>query len=330
MPNAKMSIKEFVEKQWLPSLDAAEAGGSLKPTTVAFYRHIVHRHVVVRLGGVKLSSLSAPMLNSFYGDLLRDGRGAGGAGLSPTTVARVHVTVHRFLRDAVRWGVLQRNVADQATAPRPIKRKMAPWSPRETGQFLATTRGTRLSALWQLAAMTGLRRGEVCGLRWCDVDLEQRRLTVARARVMAGGQVVSSSPKTVGSARTIGLDELTASVLRAHRSRQNEWRLAAGEAWMGDDTIFTDELGRPLHPTAVSKFFKAAAHEAGMPLIRFHDLRHGYATAALEAGAAMKVVSERLGHRSISITADVYSHVRPEVDQALADEVAAIIAEAAR
>lgn len=305
-------------------------GGSLKQTTVAFYRRIIMRHVLTHLGGIKLANLSAPMLNSFYGDLLRNGRGAGDSGLSPTTVARVHVTVHRMLRDAVRWGELQRNVADQATAPRPTKQDLAPWSPRETGQFLEAIRGTRLGPLWHLAATTGLRRGEVCGLRWKDLDLDQHRLTVARARVMAGGQVVTSTPKTATSQRTIGLDPLTVSVLRTHRALQNGWRLAAGEAWDGDDMVFTDEVGRPLHPSAVSKLFTQAVRAAGIRLIRFHDLRHGHATAALEAGAPLKVVSERLGHRSISITADVYSHVRPEVDQAVAENVAAIIARSAR
>ena len=233
-PNSKMTVKEFVDSTWLPSLDAAAAGGSLKPTTVAFYRHIVMRYVLTPLGGVKLASLAATMLNSFYGDLLKNGRASGRSGLSPTTVARVHVTVHRMLRDAVRWGLLQRNVADQATAPRPRKQQLAPWSPRETGQFLQASSGTRLGPLWHLAAMTGLRRGEVCRLRWADLELDQRRLTVVRARVMAGGQVVTSSPKTATSARTIGLDVATVSVLRAHRSRQNEWRLAAGEAWLGE------------------------------------------------------------------------------------------------
>ncbi len=161
-PNSKMTVKEFVDSTWLPSLDAAAAGGSLKPTTVAFYRHIVMRYVLTPLGGVKLASLAATMLNSFYGDLLKNGRASGRSGLSPTTVSRVHVTVHRMLRDAVRWGLLQRNVADQATAPRPRKQQLAPWSPRETGQFLQASSGTRLGPLWHLAAMTGLRRGEVC------------------------------------------------------------------------------------------------------------------------------------------------------------------------
>jgi len=141
---------------------------------------------------------------------------------------------------------------------------------------------------------------------------------------------VTSSPKAATSARTIGLDVATVSVLRAHRSRQSEWRLAAGEAWLGDDTVFTDEMGRPLHPTAVSKLFKQAVLDVKMPMIRFHDLRHGYATAALEPGVSLKAVSERLGHRSVTITADVYSHVRPEVDQAVADDVAAMIANSVR
>jgi len=156
--------------------------------------------------------------------------------------------------------------------------------------------------------------------------LDTRRLNVERARVMAGGKIVLSSPKTATSARSVGLDPQTVLALRSYKTRQSAERLAVGETWANaEDWVFTDEVGRPLHPTKMSKLFKDAAELAGLPKIRLHDLRHGYATAALEAGAPLKVVSERLGHKSVGITADIYSHVRPEVDQAIADQVAGLI-----
>lgn len=324
-PDSRATIKEFVEKAWLPSLRAAVAGGSIKPATEKFYEHLATRHIVAHLGAVKLAALTSVRLNTFYAELLTTGRKRG-KGLSPTTVASVHVTTHRMLKDAVKWGHLQRNVADHATPPRPATNKMAPWSPSDTRRFIEATEGQRLGALWRLAAMTGLRRGEVCGLQWADVDLDARRLNVERARVMAGGQVVISTPKTATSARSVGLDPQAVLALRSYKARHSAERLAAGEAWAkGEEWVFTDEVGRPLHPTKLSKLFTEAAAAAGLPRIRLHDLRHGYATAALEAGAPLKVVSERLGHKSVGITADTYSHVRPEVDQAVADKVAALI-----
>ncbi len=143
---------------------------------------------------------------------------------------------------------------------------------------------------------------------------------------MAGGKVVNSTPKTAASARSIGLDPQTVLALRSHKARQSIERLAAGNAWANDvGWVFTDEVGRPVHPTKVSKLFIDAVVATKMPRIRLHDLRHSYATAALEAGIPLKVVSERFGHKRISTTADIYSHVRPEVDQAVADQVAGMI-----
>jgi integrase len=324
-PESKLTVKDFVEKEWLPSIKAAVMGGSLKPTTEAAYRHLMTRHVVPRIGAIRLADLTAVRLNALYDDLLTSGR-MNGTGLSSTSVHFVHVAVHRMLKDGGKWGHLQRNVADHATRPRPATRPMTPWSPNDTRTFIRATTEERMGALWWVLAMTGLRRGEACGLRWSDIDLDTHRLTVARARVMAGGKVVLSSPKTAKSARTIGLDASTVVTLRAHKARQSRDRLAAGPAWScEDDWVFTNELGEPLHPNTVSKLFTKAVSNAGVPKIRLHDLRHGYATAALEAGASLKVVSERLGHSKTAITADIYSHVRPEVDQAVADEVAELI-----
>ena len=250
----------------------------------------------------------------------------GVSGLSPTTVAHVHLNVHRMLRDAVKWGYLSQNVADNATPPRPSTRKMSTWSPQEIWKFLEATSDDRLGALWRLLAMTGLRRGEVCGLQWTDIDLDAGRLTVERARVMAAGTVVVSTPKTASSDRSIGLDSKTVSALRSFKARQSAEHLAAGSAWADDKNwAFTDEVGRPLHPTKVSKLFSNAAKAAEMPRIRLHDVRHSYATAALEAGIPLKVVSERLGHRHLSTTGDIYVHIRPEVDQSCADQVANLI-----
>jgi integrase len=321
----KLTVRAFAAAEWLPSLDSAVAGGTLKPSTASNYRTLLEAHVLPEIGGVLLTELSAPRLNAFYGRLLVSGRRDGRGGLSRTSVRLVHVVCHRMLRDAVRWGRLARNVADQADAPTPERRRMSVWSPPQLRTFLDSVATHRLRALWLLVATTGLRRGEATGLTWADVDLDGARLSVSHSSVVVDHAVVTSSPKSSSSARTIGLDGATVRALRSHRAQQATERLAGGSAYAPSDLVFTWEDGRPLHPGIVTKTFERLARRAGLPPIRLHDVRHSYATAALEAGVPLKVVSERLGHSSIAITGDVYSHVRPEVDQAAADQIAALI-----
>ena len=148
---------------------------------------------------------------------------------------------------------------------------------------------------------------------------------MSRARVVVDHEVIEGAPKTGRSRREIGLDPVTVAALKSHKARQGGERLKWGPTHKGLDLIFTWEDGRPLHPNVISRTFARAAEKAELPVIRLHDLRHSYASAALEAGVSIKVVSERLGHSSISITGDIYSHVRAEVDQAAADQVAAVI-----
>lgn len=330
-PN-KLTVREFAEATWLPSIDALVAGGNMKPSTASSYRCQVNTHIVPQLGSVLLRDLTGPMLNALYGRLLTSGRvrvkEGGSPGLSPTSVHLVHVTIHRMLKDAGRWGLVARNVADLADAPRPRKSgesTMTTWTPDQLRAFLGAVDGDRLQAMWLLFITTGLRRGELCGLRWSDIDLDAGRLRVTTSRTVVNHEVVEGAPKTSGSRREIGLDPATVSALRSHWARQGEERLAWGSSYASTDLLFTWADGRGIHPNIVSKTFQRIARRAGLPVIRLHDLRHSYATAALEAGVALKVVSTRLGHSSISITGDIYSHVRAEVDQAAADLVAGSI-----
>ncbi|MCU1492831.1 MAG: Tyrosine recombinase XerC-like [Acidimicrobiaceae bacterium] len=199
------------------------------------------------------------------------------------------------------------------------------WSPQQLGAFISSVSATRLAAMWVLFATTGVRRGEAAALTWRDADLDAGRLTIRRARVVVNHAVLDSTPKTEKSVRTIGLDPATVKALRSHKARQAAEHLA----WDGDyrptELVFTWEDGRPLHPDLISRTFKRLAEMAKLPVITVHGLRHSYASAALEAGVAMKVVSDRLGHSGMSITADLYTHVRPEIDQQAADQVAALI-----
>jgi integrase len=197
--------------------------------------------------------------------------------------------------------------------------------PRAARAFLEHIRGDPLYAAWLLFATTGVRRGEVAGLRWPDVDLKAGRVSPRRPRVVVNYEVVVSEPKTSKGRRSLALDPTTVAALRERRARQLEQRLAVGPRWQDSGLVFTWPDGRSIHPERFSRWFEQHAREAGLPRIRLHDVRHSYATAALAAGVPAKVVSERLGHANIAITMDTYSHVLPGLDAQAADTVAQLI-----
>ena len=176
-----------------------------------------------------------------------------------------------------------------------------------------------------LAASTGMRRGEVLGLRWVDVDLELARVAVRQTLVLAGRQVVTSEPKTSRGRRSIALDPRTVAQLRAWRAAQLEERLAWGPAYSDSGLVFTREDGAPMHPEWLSDAFDWRIRTAGLPRIRFHDLRHTHASLGLAAGIPIKVMSERLGHSTSSFTADAYQHVTPALEEQAASTVARLV-----
>jgi integrase len=182
-----------------------------------------------------------------------------------------------------------------------------------------------LYAFWLLVTTTGMRRGELAGLRWADVDLEAGRLSVRQPRVVVANMPQASEPKTARGRRSLALDPVTVAALRRHRARQLEHKLAVGARYQDSGLVFTWLDGSPIHPLRFSRWFEQHARRAGLPRIRLHDLRHSYASAALAAGVPAKVISERLGHATIAVTMDIYSHVLPGLDREAADTVARLI-----
>ena len=199
---------------------------------------------------------------------------------------------------------------------------MKTWDKAQLKKFLNAFADERLYALWHLIAFTGMRRGEALGLRWQDVDLENARLAVRRALVPIKGDVVVSEPKTAKGRRVVALDPGTIEVLKAQAARQLDEQTEWKEAWVESGLVFTLESGGALDPESVSRYWRQAVKKARLPTIRLHDLRHTHATLALQAGIHPKVVSERLGHATVSITLDTYSHAIP----AMQEEAAALIA----
>jgi integrase len=261
------------------------------------------------------------MLNGLYAQLLADGRkNQAGGGLSARSVRYIHTIIHRLLKDAVRWGRLARDAADAADPPRSASShtEMVTWTGEETGRFLAGVRDDRLAAAFVLLATTGARRGEVLGLRWSDVDLDAGRAAIAvHHRVQLG------EPKTARGRRTIDLDAMTVIAHREHRKHQVAERLLMGAGWTDQGLVFCRVDGGPLHPERFTRTFRDRVRQLGLPPIRLHDLRHGWATLALASGVHPKVVQERLGHATIGVTLDIYSRVTARMQSDAAEQVAA-------
>jgi integrase len=281
--------------------------------------------VKARLGQLQLQSLRPLDIEELYAGLLQEGRRYGG-GLAPKTVRNIHIALRRSLADAQRFGLVSRNAAALVKPPAAVRTELSTWTADDVRAFLGAVADDRLMPAYRLLASTGMRRGEVLGLCWSDVDLAKVRLTVHRSLTVVDRALVWSSPKTPRSRRTLSLDPETVSVLRAHRTGQAKEKLAAGAAWIDDDLVFCNDGGGALHPDRFTRAFGAAVRRSGLRPIRLHDLRHTWATLALQAGVHPKVVSERLGHATTSITLDIYSHVQPELDAQAATTVAQLFA----
>ena len=276
MEPSRQDLGEYLH-EWLGAVAT-----TIRPTTLLSYRMHVASHIVPYLGDVRVQSVDGRMLNDLYSTLLSTGRADGNGGLAPASVRRVHATIHRALKDAVRWGHLPRNPADQADPPRVEVKEMRTWTAVEVTEFLKSIRQHRLYAAWLLAATTGARRGEILGLRWSDVDFDRQRISIQRSLVTVGYEVIFSAPKTKRGRRQIALDKVTVGILRRHRKGQLEERISAGGAWEESDLVFTNELGHLVHPDRFSKMFDSLVRGSGLPRIRLHDLRHTYATLALQ------------------------------------------------
>jgi integrase len=334
----RITVREYLE-EWLEA-----SAARVRPTTLVSYTLHVRRYIVPAIGAGRLQQLTPAMIDKMNAALLKSGRMprrklAEGEkppppqGLSPATVRRCGATLHKALRDAVRKKLIPYNPADAVDLPRVKAGGDAPedlrvWTRLQLDRYLAHIAGERLYPMWRLAAWTGMRRGEIAGLTWGDVDTDTGTLTVRRARVnVTSADVRESKPKTARGRRRVELDEETRVALAAWRERQEAERKAWQDTWSGDDLVFTLEDGTALRPDYLSRTFQARAARAGLPVIRFHDLRHTHASLLLAAGVPVKVVSERLGHSTVAFTMDVYQHVLPgqqrEAVQALADTVPA-------
>lgn len=312
------TIAEFAPL-WLDGL----ANQGRKATTLRGYRGVLRTHVLPALGSMPLEELQAADLDTLYASLLR-------SKLAMTSVHHVHAVVSKMLHDAERKGLVTRNVACLASAPslnaaRARGPEMRVWTPAELSTFLASIAGNRNEVLFRVMAMTGIRRGEAVGLRWSDVQLDRCWLTVNQSASVVDGEEIIDAPKTRRSRRVIDLDVATVRLLQLHQASQRELYLRLGITGSPSDRVFTNANGDPIRPDTVGQAFGRLVTSAGVAPIRLHDLRHTHASHLLMAGVNVKIVSERLGHSSVSFTLDTYAHVMPGQQAEAAAAAAALL-----
>jgi integrase len=321
---SRRTVVDLVEA-WIDGL----AIQGRKATTLSGYRRVMRLQVVPTLGHMPVQDLRATDLDALYARLLRGG-GTGGKPLSLTSVHHVHAVLSKFLHDAERKGLVARNVAPLADAPslttaRSEGPEMRVWTPEQLGRFLTAIDGNRNEALFRLMAMTGLRRSEAAGLRWSDIDLARGQLTVNQAATLVDGEEVLGAPKSRRSRRVVALDADTVTILRRHKVERTETYLRVGVTASASDRVFSNDLGQPLRPSSFGQAFRRLIDQHELPEIRLHDLRHTHASHLLAAGVNVKVVSERLGHASVSFTLDTYAHVMPGQQADAAEAAAALL-----
>lgn len=286
---------------------------SIRPRSYERYEQIIRLHIVPILGRLRLDKLLPQQVQSLYAQKQEEG-------LSANTVVTIHHMLHRALKSAVRWGVVSHNVCESVEVPRKVPYRIQPLTLEQTQALLGAVRGHPNEALFVLAVATGMRRGELAGLKWQDVDLDKGELHVRRSLVRVptkmGGSYLEAEPKTEKSRRRILFPDFALEALKAHRQRQQDIKRQAGSCWQEHDYVFCTPLGEHIHPGHdILEVFKTILKRAGLPEVRFHDLRHGAATQLLGMGVHPKIVQERLGHHDIGTTMDTYSHVLPTMQE---------------
>ncbi len=311
---SKMTVGQWLE-EWL----ASYATLHVSPRTYEGYRFLVRRHIIPALGAIELSKLEPRHLQSHYAKALAMGRLNGGGGLGNRSVQYQHRIISNALRYGVKMGVLGRNVAQAVDPPRLVRKALSVLAPEDLSRFLEAAKRTVYYPLLFTALYTGMRRGELLALRWRDVDLEMATLSVVNSIYRLNRQYVIKEPKSPHSRRMIALPPTLTLMLRNYRIEQAKQREMVGKPLAENDFVFAHIDGEPIDPDTVTQAFGNILQKAGLPHLRFHDLRHTHATLMLKAGVHPKIVSERLGHAKISITLDIYSHILPGLQEAAAE-----------
>ena len=298
----KQTLDDYLDR-WLND----SVRGTVRQSTFERHEQIIRLHLRPSLGSIKLKALRPAHVQGFYRESLD-------SGLSPATVHKIHAVLHKALGQAVGWSLVPRNPTEVVTPPRPAPDEVRPLGSEQVKVLLEAASGERFESIYVLAIYTGLRQGELLGLKWDDVDLGDGLVRVRRTLTRHRGRLLLSEPKTKRSRRTVRLTEPAVDALRDHLARQVVQIEGLGDAYRDQGLVFATQTGALVNPSNLRKrSFAPLLERAGLPKIRFHDLRHTCATLLLARNVNPKIVSEMLGHATISITLDTYSHVLPDM-----------------
>jgi integrase len=298
-----MTVGDYLDR-WMKDVE-----GTVRESTHQRYGYAVGPHLKPALGKIKLKDLGPAQVRWFYRDRLD-------SGLAPASVHKLHVVLHKALKAAVADGLIPRNVTAGIKLPKLSREEIDPLSREESRCLLEAARGERLEALYVLALHTGMRQGEILALKWDNVDLEAGTLRVRRTLTKTGKVYAIGEPKTRNSRRVIRLTAAAVGALRTHLSRQLEEMERMGSLYQPGGLVFATEAGTIINPSNLrNRSLKPLLKAAGLRPVRFHDLRHTCATLLLSKNVNPKIVSEMLGHASVSITLDVYSHLMPDMQE---------------
>ena len=303
---SKTTVAEYL-RRWLQEY----VRPNLSPRGFERYESIARVHLIPDLGSIALTQLRPEHLQRHYASKLS-------SGLSPRSVRYQHVVLHKALQTAMKWGLVARNVADGVDVPHARQAEMQTWDEYEVARFLEAARDSPYYVLFHTALFTGMRRSELLALQWRDIDFHQ--IHVSRSlHQLRDRTYVFTQPKSARSRRTIALSPSSVFTLRDHKDRQEGIRTMLGVPLKSEDLVFSTLEGRPLRPNTVSRAWTVLASHAGVRVIRLHDSRHTHASLMLKQGVHPKIVQERLGHASVQITLDTYSHVAPGLQEAAAE-----------
>ena len=311
----RMTVGEWMD------IWTSEYLGNIKPWTAVKYRSSIETHIKPALGAIRLDALTPPMIQHFYNEAGKEHDGK--PGLAPKSIKNLHGVFHKALQQAVDVGYIHANPTNSCKIPRVVKPEIEPLDAEEITLFLEAIKGHRFEDLYIVSLFTGMRRGEICGLKWDCVDFDRGTICVKRQLQKVPGTRSDMELTTTknGKSRTITPAASVMALLKRHRADQRTLRLQAGPAWNENNFVFCNEFGEPLSAHTVYNNYKRIVASIGIPASRMHDLRHSYAVAAIMSGDDIKTVQENLGHATAAFTLDRYGHVTEQMRQASAERM---------
>lgn len=295
-------------KNWLKDKET-----TVKKSTLETYAYLVNSFIIPHLGQTELSKITPRQIQTLYNDLKTSNR------LSDENIRKIHTIINESLNKAFKWEMIVRNPATLVEAPKVAKKEIEVWNEEEIHRFLSFAKGSRYYAAFLLALTTGMRQGEILGLRWKDIDEENRTISVVQT-LSHKGKILSVGAKTASGNRQISIDEVTLNQLLPLKLKYKEEKMANRPIYQDHDLVIRTSIGTPVSPRNLLRSFYSIIEKAQVKKIRFHDLRHTHASLMLKQGVNPKIVAERLGHANVKITLDTYSHLLPNLQKETADE----------